>query len=975
MDLKLGPSLMNRRSGRGRVTDPDGLPEDPYEATEPDRGSDAQSRDPGPESEPEPEARSSGRPTLASALTGDGGGAAEGGAFRIRDNDSESRRRAEVLRQSKSARHVASLVLGDALRDQGQDDAGYGGFEDDEEYGLEDDQAEFEVEDISLSRAERAALTTGGFFDDGDDDVAWADREGDGEDDALLIDDAEDDEIAVPRTTLSDAAAVAPPLAAPPAPRAAPSPEDPGTEPDPAADQANALRRLAAAAKIRPTAPPVKGTPKTDPLPAPPAAKQAKPQAAPPPAAPATEAAPKSAPSKSSPSKPTITRTAKRPTLGQTLADQAPRSRPTITRVPRPAEPAAGGQAAATPPPASEAVTPKEPAPASRPAVARVKPAEKRPVSISRTATIPAGAGTGAPPAPQARPKPPPARSRSPHEMARLGEQLVSMGLISKDQLRVAVTEQKQRDAQIGQVLVDLGFVTEQTLSEVLARNTGRDQFDPEGTVPDPGVFQRLPEDVARRLRVMPVALEGQVLRLAMADALDVVAQDEVRTHFGADTRIEPLVAAESHIHQAIDDGYGHTLSLDGVLREVEALDADAATMDDRRGGAFHPVVRLVNILLLDAVKRRASDLHFEPDGAFLRVRLRIDGVMTQVLTFHKQYWPAVAQRVKILAGMNIADRMSPQDGRFSLTVAHRKVDVRASALPTVHGENIVLRILDRSATPLRLGQLGFDPDNLDLLRRLLRRPEGMVLVTGPTGSGKTTTLYAMMDYIGSSELNIMTLEDPVEYEMPMIRQSQVRDGGRVGFADGIRAILRQDPDVILVGEIRDPDTAGMALRAAMTGHQLYATLHTSDAAGALPRLTDLGLKPGMLAGNVIGIVAQRLARRLCPACREMKTADPRACAMIGADPGKPPEIGHAKGCEACGHTGYRGRVAITEVLPVVREVDDLIAAGASLGDIRAAAARHGYKPMIEDGSRKVLEGLIDVPSLVRAVDITSRLL
>ncbi|WP_242390487.1 GspE/PulE family protein [Pararhodospirillum photometricum] len=449
---------------------------------------------------------------------------------------------------------------------------------------------------------------------------------------------------------------------------------------------------------------------------------------------------------------------------------------------------------------------------------------------------------------------------------------------------------------------------------------------------------------------------------------------DEARRPYGRDTRVEPLASSEAEIAQAIDRAYGHTLTLDGVLRELESLGEGGADLDRARDTESHPVVRLVNALLLDAVKRRASDIHFEPDGAFLRVRLRIDGALVQTLTFHKQYWAAVAQRLKILSGMNIADRLNPQDGRFSMTVAHRKVDFRASVMPTVHGENVVLRVLDRSATPLKLEQLGFANDSLNGLRRLALKPEGLMLVTGPTGSGKTTTLYALMDHISGPDLNIVTLEDPVEYDLPLLRQTQVREGARLGFADGIRAMLRQDPDVILVGEIRDADTASMALRAAMTGHQVYATLHANDTVAALPRLFDLGVTPSLMSGVLSGILAQRLARRLCPQCKREGTATPEECRLLGFEGHRAPTVWRAQGCEACGHLGYRGRAALTELLVITPEIDALLAQGAPWSQIRALAERQGLRNLAADGVRLVLSGTIDMTSLIRVVDVTRKM-
>jgi type II secretory ATPase GspE/PulE/Tfp pilus assembly ATPase PilB-like protein len=655
---------------------------------------------------------------------------------------------------------------------------------------------------------------------------------------------------------------------------------------------------------------------------------------------------------------------------------ETPRPRPAPTMTPR----ALGrtlGQALAeqNQPPTDPPVAPHPPMAVSSPAARLVEA-----VAAARAPAAPPEKPTASPPKPQTQGKAPsPPKTPSPPKAAapprdRLGDQLVDAGLISRDQLRAAIVEQKRTGAMLGATLVDMGFITDGALAEVMAHNSGRDRFDPAATVPDPAALSPLPVEEARRLGVFPVGLRGTLLRLAMADPLDVVAIDTVRRRYRKDIRVEPLSASEAEIHEAIDAAYGHELSLDGVLRELESLGEGGADLDLSRDTASHPVVRLVNALLLAGVKRRASDIHLEPDGAFLRVRERVDGVLRQTLTFHKQYWPAVCQRVKILAGMDIADRLNPQDGRFSMAVAHRKVDFRASVVPTVHGENLVLRILDRSATPLRLDNLGLDQRILDTLRLMIRRPEGMLLVVGPTGSGKTTTLYALMDHISGPDLNIVTLEDPVEYDLPLLRQTQVRDGGRMGFAEGIRAMLRQDPDVILVGEVRDKDTAAMALRAAMTGHQVYTTLHANDALSALPRLVDLGLRPGLLAGSIMGILAQRLARKLCPKCRQSYVASPVECRILGEDPNDAPTIHRAGGCDACGHTGYRGRVPLVELLVVTPDVDALLADDAPLSEIRSLAARQGYRPMVANGARLVLDGTIDVAALMRAVDITGRL-
>ncbi|MBF0335948.1 MAG: Flp pilus assembly complex ATPase component TadA [Alphaproteobacteria bacterium] len=550
------------------------------------------------------------------------------------------------------------------------------------------------------------------------------------------------------------------------------------------------------------------------------------------------------------------------------------------------------------------------------------------------------------------------------------------MGLISKDQLSVALREKKNSPKMMGELLIDLGFITEHALAAVLAEASGLERFDPKSTVVDPELFKNLTKEAAARYRVFPVSQEGKVIRLAMSDIYDVIALDQVRRYFPADADIHPLVCSETEIQAAIDQYYGHELSIDGILREIEQLgaDLDNAPMDDD-GGYTHPLVRLVNAIILDAVKAKASDLHFEPEGNFLRVRYRIDGVMTQIRTIHKEHWAPISHRLKIVSGMNIADKMNPQDGRLSINVANRKIDFRVSSLPTVHGENIVMRILDKSSAQVSLDQLGFSANNFGLISRLVKRPEGIIIVTGPTGSGKTTTLYAIMNFINSLDINIMTLEDPVEYELPLIRQSQVREGTHLSFADGIRTLLRQDPDVILVGEARDAETATMALRAAMTGHQVYTTLHTNDAAGALPRLLDLGLKPNLMAGNIIGILAQRLVRRLCVECSTMVPATEEECKILKADPADPPLVGKAVGCQNCRGTGYKGRVAVVEILPMTPELDELMISGASLNKIKREAEKYGFIPMADDGLEKIRKGMTSFEGLMRSVDLTTRMM
>jgi general secretion pathway protein E/type IV pilus assembly protein PilB len=384
--------------------------------------------------------------------------------------------------------------------------------------------------------------------------------------------------------------------------------------------------------------------------------------------------------------------------------------------------------------------------------------------------------------------------------------------------------------------------------------------------------------------------------------------------------------------------------------------------------------VRLVNALLVDAIKVGASDIHLEPEGSFLRLRYRIDGQMAQIRSFHLDYWNAMVVRIKIMSGMNIAESRAPQDGRIAYNVLGRDVDFRVATQPTIHGENVVMRLLDKAKSLVPLDQLGFSDHNVAVLKVLLQRPEGIIIVTGPTGSGKTTTLYSILSYINNIETNIMTLEDPVEYQLPLIRQSSVREGAGLDWLGGMKSLMRQDPDIIFVGEVRDSDTAMMAVRAALTGHQVFTTLHTNDAIGCIPRLGDIGVPGHLLGSSLIGALAQRLARKLCKHCRNPRAATPEECRILGVNAENPPEIYDGVGCPKCSGKGYKGRTGIVEILRVDREMEELIATHATRRIMLEHAVAHGFVSMQQDGIAKVLAGEITLTELINTIDLTDRL-
>ncbi|MBI4695185.1 MAG: Flp pilus assembly complex ATPase component TadA [Gammaproteobacteria bacterium] len=559
----------------------------------------------------------------------------------------------------------------------------------------------------------------------------------------------------------------------------------------------------------------------------------------------------------------------------------------------------------------------------------------------------------------------------------RIGELLVQKGVVSPDQVRIALIEQKKNREHLGKILVRLGFATEAIILDVLGGALGQQKADLAKVVVDSEAIKLIPKDLARRFHILPLTFEAlrNRLTIAMADTFNVVALDQVTALIGADIEIVPLMAVEAEIEKAIDQFYGFELSVDGILQEIETGEIDYESLDADNQEYSQPVVRLVNALLSDAVKRGASDIHFEPEEGFLRFRYRIDGVLRQVRSLHKNYWSAIAVRLKVMSGMDIAETRAPQDGRITLSLSGRAIDFRVSTIPTVHGENIVLRVLDRQKGIVPIEDLGLEADVLHLLKLMVARPEGLLLVTGPTGSGKTTTLYSLLNHLNTESVNIMTLEDPVEYPMGMIRQTSINEAVRLDFASGVRSMLRQDPDIILVGEIRDEDTAAMAFRAAMTGHQVFSTLHANSALGSIPRLIDMKIRPEIMAGNVIGILAQRLVRKLREECREAYAPGDIERHILGIGAGDPRMIHRvAEPFRHADHQGYRGRTAVMELLKFDREMDELIARGSSQRELTAAAVARHFRPLAEVAIQRVLEGITTIDEIARVVDLTDRI-
>ncbi|WP_438314262.1 type IV-A pilus assembly ATPase PilB [Candidatus Caldatribacterium sp. SIUC1] len=554
----------------------------------------------------------------------------------------------------------------------------------------------------------------------------------------------------------------------------------------------------------------------------------------------------------------------------------------------------------------------------------------------------------------------------------RLGEILLAKYTITPEQLERALEEQRKTGEKLGEVLQRMGLVESKEVYEALAEQLGIPYVDLDSYVIDPRVVTLLPEKFCRQHQVVPVGEEKNALILAMANPVDVVAIDRVRLM--TKKEVKPVMASPQDIEKVLNAYYGIGESVEELIREAETQESlvlpeeeEELKIDQLKAlGEEAPIIRVVNMLILQAIRSGASDIHIEPQEDQVRIRFRIDGILHDITSTSIQVHPALVSRIKILSRMNIAERRLPQDGRFQVTVDNRTVDFRVSSLPTIFGEKIVMRILDKSALLLDLDRLGFEEEDLEKFYRLIQHPYGMILLTGPTGSGKTTTLYSALNFINKPDLNIITIEDPVEYRLPGINQVQVRPKIGLTFANTLRAIMRQDPDVIMVGEIRDYETAEIAIHAALTGHLVFSTLHTNTAAGALVRLQEMGIPSYLIASALIGVVAQRLVRKVCERCKvEFEVRGPIARELTG---GKEDHLVlfRGKGCPECNKTGYRGRIAVSEVLVMDDDLRALVLRNATEREITERACEKGMRTLRENAIRKVLRGVTTLEEMYR---------
>jgi len=556
----------------------------------------------------------------------------------------------------------------------------------------------------------------------------------------------------------------------------------------------------------------------------------------------------------------------------------------------------------------------------------------------------------------------------------KIGAILLSENLITQEQLEKAIEVQKKEGGRLGSTLIKLGFVDESKIAEFLSKQYNVPYVNLKNTNIDNKVLNSIPRELCQKFLVLPFDRDGQTLKVAIADPSNVYAIEELR--FVTGYNIKPYVAVESTIREYLEmlsDGKESALAeieeLDMEEMEYEQEEEDEVKLDVlKKEVEDTPIVKLVNYILNEAVKREASDIHVEPYEKTFRVRFRVDGVMHEFIRPPKKVKNSVISRLKILADLDIAERRLPQDGRIKLKVGAKSVDMRVSTLPVLFGEKVVMRILDKSNLQLDLEKLGFEQSSLDKFIKSIESPYGMVLVTGPTGSGKSTTLYSALSRLNKDDVNIMTAEDPVEYNLFGINQVQMKEDIGLNFASALRSFLRQDPDIIMVGEIRDYETAEIAIKAALTGHLVLSTLHTNDAPSTVNRLLNMGIEPFLVASSTVVIIAQRLARKICPACAENVKLPKEALLSVGF---KENEIGKfspkkGKGCDMCNGTGYKGRVALYEVMGVTEGIKELILRGANANEIKSKAVSEGMITLRRSGLEKVKKGITTIEEVVR---------
>jgi len=553
----------------------------------------------------------------------------------------------------------------------------------------------------------------------------------------------------------------------------------------------------------------------------------------------------------------------------------------------------------------------------------------------------------------------------------KLGNILVENGKISEVQLMQALDKQKNTKKKLGEVLIEEGLITEEEIFEVLRLQLGFNRVYLDGMVIDEEVIKKVPLAIAKKYTLIPFELNGYVLSVAMEDPLNFFAADDVRITSGCEVQI--FLATKSEINKAIDKYYSgqNVAKAAEELSKQNEMSAEEKEKQMKEAMAEEeinnaPIVKLVDSILKDAIKARTSDIHIEPFDNYVKIRYRIDGQLHEKQRLSKDSLASLVTRIKILSNLNIAEKRIPQDGRIKMKSDNKEIDMRVSVLPTIYGEKIVIRILNTNNFNITKEQLGMDPDDLEKLDRIIQAPYGIILATGPTGSGKSTTLYSILKELNRDDVNIVTVEDPVEYMLEGVNQVNVNAKAGLTFASGLRSILRQDPDIVMIGEIRDSETAEIAIRAAITGHVVLSTIHTNDAPSTVVRLMDMGIQSYLVGSSVVGIIAQRLVRRICPHCAEEYTASDYEKRILGVDPSEDIKLYRGVGCLKCDETGYSGRLGVYEILEVTKEIRNLITKKADVEEIKQAAIRNGMKTIRKACENLVLNGRTTIDELIR---------
>ncbi|MEW5693420.1 MAG: ATPase, T2SS/T4P/T4SS family [Candidatus Hydrogenedentota bacterium] len=559
----------------------------------------------------------------------------------------------------------------------------------------------------------------------------------------------------------------------------------------------------------------------------------------------------------------------------------------------------------------------------------------------------------------------------------KLGEILLSHNVITEEQLENALKHQKEKNIKLGEALIELGYTDEDTILSALSVQLDIPYESLDEYAIDPEVVHSIPDKVARRYHVVPVSRTNNILTLAMTDPLNVQAIDDIQLMLNV--YVQPIISKKSEIQKLIDEYYVSEDTVENIIeglteKDIEIIKDEAdLTSSTAATDSEAPAIKLVNLIILEAIKNRASDVHLEPFEDHFYIRQRLDGVLHLLPEPPRHLWPGLISRIKVMADLNIAETRLPQDGRIKLKLSGREIDLRVSCLPTVFGESVVLRVLDRGTVMLKLDQLGFQEDDLKKTRQELEQPNGIIIVTGPTGCGKTTTLYAGITEINRPEDKLITVEDPVEYEIPGLVQVQVNERVGLTFASALRSILRQDPDIVMIGEVRDVETAEIAVQASLTGHLVLATLHTNEAASAITRLVDMGIEPFLLTSTVRAIIGERLIRVNCEMCKEPYEPSPELFKELGVKEEEYSDITFYKGrgCEECANTGFKGRIGIFEFLPMVDPIRELVLSKEAAAVIHQEGIRQGMRPMFLDGWLKAKAGITTLEEVIRVAPLS----